>query len=120
MSTYGTGAHVDRIKTEARRLVSLLHQQHGISWGKVSSTIDDLVELTSVSGVNDYDQEKRDSAGSHPSEDRADQEMQRPGGPTEPRAAQSEETPAEDPEGQDLPNSHGEQLGWLDDEQWSG
>jgi len=40
------------LKTEARRLVSLLHQPE-ISWRKVSSTVGRLVELTSSLGVHE-------------------------------------------------------------------
>jgi len=91
---------LDRIKTEARRLVSLLHTQTGVSLERVSSTVDRLVELTSLLGVDDLYHGKPSAAS--PSEDRADPEVSRAGPRARGREPESEEAPAEDPQGEDL------------------
>ena len=108
---------VDRTKTEARRLVSLLHQQTGISLERVRSTVDRLVELTSLLGVNDYRHGKARSEGSYPSEDPADQAMPSTSERIARREPESEETSQEDPERSPLED---ENVEWLDDEAWSG
>ena len=110
------GDNESRIKTEARRLVSLLHQQV-VRHGEVRSTICYLVELTSSWGVNDYDKTYKPSGASH-QEDRADPEMQSPSRRIERGVAESQEAPEEDPQGLELTSENGEP--WLDDERWSG
>ena len=104
-------------KTEARRLVSLLHQQNGISMEGVRSTIARLVELTSSLGVNDH-AKTYPSEGEDPSKDRADTALPGARERASGREPESKEAPEEDPQGEDLSSQDGEQ--WLDDEQWSG
>jgi len=112
------GDDLAELKTAARRLVSLLHQPV-IRMGEVGSTVQVLVELTSLLRVHEnaktYTRE-----GAYPSEDRADQEVQGASGRASERVAESEETPEEDPQVEDLIEDDPEQLTWLDDEAWSG
>ncbi len=107
---------LESTKTEARRLVSLLHTQTGISLERVRSTVDRLVELTSLLGIHGKSHGKPSKAS--PSEDRADPQMQEPGGRASGREPRSEEAPEEDPQRQDDSSEGDEQ--WLNNEQWSG
>ncbi len=102
-------------KTEARRLVSLLHQPV-VRMEEVSSTVRHLVELTSSLGVYEY-AKTYPGEGPDPSKDRADQEMQRARNGARGREPEPEETPAPDPTGQDLSE---EEQRWVGDDPLSG
>ncbi len=110
------GDLLEQLKTQARRLVSLLHTQTGVSHERVSSTVVRLVELTSLLGVHEKSHGKSSEAS--PSEDRADPPLPSVGERASGRESQSEEAPEEAPQEESVSSEDVEP--WLDDEQWNG
>ena len=111
---------LERVRTEARRLVSLLHTQSGVSYERVRSTVAVLVELTCSQGVIDFGQAYKSSEAS-PRPGSRDPEVSRTSERASAGGPEPEEAPAQAPsEEESDAGHHGEQLGWLEDEQWSG